>query len=268
MSTGLSVTRLPSKFVYFRFALPADGSVEERAALLLRRFRRGVALLLEHLLAAGRGLDDQLGLARPVGRYGQLRLDVLVTCRPFAQHHLRHGPQRRHGARFDRFEHRVLFAGLRGEDVGGRDDRFRGALDRRAVESRRHDDQLDAPPQLRFDARAPDDVGVVHRAVGGLYAGVRLDVFQDLHHLVQRQRIGVGGRDVQQDVFRARYERMVEQRRFERRAGHLCGAVLAFGRSHRHVGAAAVAHHLRHVGEVDVDHVAFDGDDLGDALGS
>ena len=61
---------------------------------------------------------------------------------------------------------------------------------------------------------------------------------------------------------------MVEQRRFERRAGHLCGAVLAFGRSHRHVGAAAVAHHLRHVGEVDVDHVAFDGDDLGDALGS
>ena len=105
--------------------------------------------------------------ARPVGRHGQLRLDILVTCRPFAQHHLRHGPQRRHGARFDRFEHRVLFAGLRGEDVGWRDDRFRGALDRRAVESRRHDDQLDAPPQLRFDARAPDDVGVVHRAVGG-----------------------------------------------------------------------------------------------------
>ena len=34
-----------------------------------------------------------------------------------------------------------------------------------------------------------------------------------------------------------------------------------------HVGPAAVAHHLRHVGEIDIDQVAFHGDDLGNAFG-
>ena len=93
-----------------------------------------------------------------------------------------------------------------------------------------------------------------------------LDVFENAHDFFVHERIGVRDGYVQQDVLRPRNEVVVQQRRAQRRLGHRLGAVVAFGHGHGHMGAAAVAHHLRDIGEIDVHQIALHGDDLGDAL--
>ena len=95
---------------------------------------------------------------------------------------------------------------------------------------------------------------------------MRLDILQNAHHLLVHQRVGVRHRNVQQDILRTRDQVVIQERRTQRSLGCSLGAVVAFGRSHGHMRAAAIAHHLRHIGEVDVHQVAFDRDDLGDAL--
>ena len=151
--------------------------------------------------------------------------------------------------------------------MGRRDDRPHRTGLGLALEARGDHHQFDGIAQLRLFARTPDDVGIVDHAVVVLHAGVGLDILQNPHHLLVHQSVGVRHRDVQQDILGPRNEVMIQQRRAQRRFGDRFGAVVALGRGHGHVGPAAVAHHLRHIGEIDVHQVAFDGDDLGDALG-
>ena len=100
-----------------------------------------------------------------------------------------------------------------------------------------------------------------------LHAGVGLNILQNLHHLLVHQGVGVRHRNIQQDVLGARNQVVIQQRGAQRRFGHRLGALVAVGRSHGHMRPAAVAHHLRDIGEVDVHQIALDGDDLRDTLG-
>ena len=97
---------------------------------------------------------------------------------------------------------------------------------------------------------------------------MRLNILQNPHHLLVHQLFGIGHRDIEQNVAGSGNQVVIQQGRMQRRFGHRLGPVVAFGRRYAHVRAAAVPHHLRHVGEIDVHQVALDRNDLGDTLRS
>ena len=104
------------------------------------------------------------------------------------------------------------------------------------------------------DDRAEDDVGVV--------VGLGLDQLRRLVDLEQAEVLGAG--DVEQHPGRA-LDRLLDQRRGDRRLGGVERRGLAGGGADAHQGRAGVAHDRAHVGEVEVDQ-AGDRDQVGDAL--
>ena len=130
----------------------------------------------------------------------------------------------------------------------------RGAPPRRGVEAGADHRHADLVLLLLVDHRAEDDVRL---AVGG--------ALDDLRRLVDLEEAEVASAgDVEQDP-RGAVDRLLEQRRGDRRARRVGGPALAGADPDPHHRGAGVGHDRPHVGEVEVDQPR-DRDQVGDAL--